>query len=541
MKNILLALLVTLPFLMGGCTKEKGRSFKSQVLHLNLASDPSSFDPRVARSLKDLTVTKHLFEGLMSMDEDGRPQPALAQEISISDDCLTYTFYLRDSCWSNGKPLTAADFEYAWKKVLDPLFATDYSHMLYPIKNAKAARLGKCSLDEVGVIAIDQNILQVQLESITPYFLELLAFPTYFPISRAFEESNPSWANRTGKISPQEFVCNGPFHLVEWAPTDCIILKKNPLYWDSKAVFLQEIEFTIIASNTTENHLFEKGKIDWLGQPISNEINSEVLGALKKENKLQSYPIAGTFWFKFNTEKAPFDDLKIRKAFSYAINRQEIITHILQGNQKPATTPIPPSMSLSNTPFFHDGDIAYANRLFDEALAEKRLNREDFPTITLSYPITERNTKIVQVVQRQWEEAFCVQVKLNGMEGHHYRHQVKKGEFQVGTGDWIGDFNDPISFLELFKYKLDRTSGVGLNDTGWEDPEYIKLLDLSLKITDIQERNALLQEAERILMEKMPIAPVYHYSFDYIKQRYLQDVKLSPLGLADFKKARLGT
>lgn len=527
--------------LLGGCGNEKSLlPFKTQSLHLNLSSDPSSLDPRVTQSLKDLTLVKHLFEGLVSLNKEGQPELALAKDLVISEDGLKYTFFLRDSIWSNGEPVTAFDFEYAWKRVLDPEFGTNYSHMLYPIKNGKQARLGQCSLEEVGVRATNPMTLEVELTSITPYFLELLAFPTFFPINAAFDTSHPKWGNHSGLADATTFVCNGPFQLAKWSPNDSVVLKKNPYYWDAQAVVLDQIDFSIISDNSTECHLFEKGKIDWLGQPISNNIATEVIGEFKKKNQLLSYPIAGTFWVNFNTEKAPFNNAKLRKAFSFAINRQDIITHVLQGNQTVATTPIPPSMSLTSTPFFHDGDIPYANTLFEEALVEMGMTRKDFPAIGLSYPFTERTHKIVQLVQRQWEEAFCVPVVLQRTEGQHYRQLLKNGEFQAATGDWVGDFNDPITFLELFKYRMDRENGGGMNTTGWENPAFTELLDLSTHLTDLESRKALLQEAEKILVDEMPIAPLYHYSFDYIKHQYVQDVVLSPLGLADFKRARIG-
>lgn len=520
-------------FLQTSCGPSKPIS-KEATLRLNLTDDPVSLDPRVVRSLKDLTVVKQLFEGLMRLDQEGVPQPAVAEIVTRSPDLLSYTFHLRKTFWTNGEPVTAYDFEYAWKKVLDPHFASDYAYMLYPIKNARSSLAGTCSADQIGVRAVDEQTLLVDLEAPTPYFLELLAFPTYFPVNKEVDRQSKNWSAAPGG----QFVSNGPFQLDTWLPQFELILRKNPSYWEADSVHLDRILFTVIQDNHTECTLFEKEELDWMGQPISHNLSPEMLGQMKQEGRAYSYPVAGTFWFKFNTDQAPFNSAKIRRAFAYAINRQAIIQHILQGNQAPATGPLPPSMSLNHDPYFEDNNISLAKQLFEEALAENGWTKESFPHVSLHYPPSERNSKIVQLVQEQWKNAFGVVVSLEAVEGHLYRRQLRMGLFQVGTGDWIADFNDPLAFLELFKYKNDD-AGNRINDTGWYDAEYAHLLELSLKETDPQKRCSLLHQAEQLFVDGMPVAPVYHYAFDYVKKEYVKDVVLSPLGMADFKQARI--
>lgn len=513
-----------LALLLGSCRQQDSNTHHAATLRLNLSDDPSSLDPREVRRLKDLTVVKQLFEGLMRMDANGIPQFAIAQQVETSQDLFTYTFFLREAYWTNGEQVTAHDFEYAWKKVLDPTFASDYAYMLYPIKNAKLAREGKCSIDEVGIKALDDHKLLVQLELPTPYFLELMAFPTYFPV------------NKNHIPSGDKLVSNGPFQLDSWHAQSDLSLRKNPSYWDAEAVHLDRIVFTIISDNQTECVLFEKEELDWLGQPVSHNISKETLEKMKEEGRASSYPIAGTFWLKFNTNKAPFDSLKIRQAFAYALNRQEIIEHILQGDQVAATGPLPPSMLLNQGPYFQDGNTRLAKQLFEEVLIENGWTLASFPAIILHCPPKERDTKIVQLVQEQWKKTFGIDVCLETVEDQLYQRNVKLGLFQVGTGQWIADFNDPLAFLELFKH-----ADNGINDTGWSDPEYTSLLDLSLRETDLEKRRALLHLAEMRLVEGMPIIPLYHYAFDYAKKGYVEDVFLSPLGIADFKQARINT
>ncbi len=500
--TILLALLA-----LTSCGDKKS----SQALRLNLVDDPVSLDPRVVRSLKDLTVVKQLFDGLMRMDANGEPQGAIAERFEISDDLLKYTFHLRESQWTNGAHLTAHDFVYAWKSALDPEFCSDYSYMLYPIKNAKAAREGMCSTDEVGVTALNARTLVVELEAPTPYFLELTAFPTYFPVKQC-----------------EKFVCNGPFKVKKWTPQSEMLLVKNSRYWDANNVHLSGLSFTIIDDSNTESLLFEKNELDWLGQPTSHDIALALISRMKHD----SYPVAGTFWFKFNTEKTPFDQPKLRRAFSYAINRKEIIEHILQGNQALATGPLPPSMQLQEAPYFEDGNTRLAKKLFEEVLAENGWTRDTLPKIVLNYTPSTRITNIAQLVQDQWKKSFNIDVALEAVEIHCYRRNIREGLYQVGSGEWIADFNDPLAFLELFDEN-------GISDTGWCNETFSKLLSESLTECDRVKRNEILQKAEKILVDEMPIAPIYHYAFDYVKKGYVKDVVLSPLGIADFKYATI--
>lgn len=527
----ILALLALLTVV--SCKHHKEVSINRHIVRLNLADDPLSLDPRVVRSLKDLTLVKQLFDGLMRLDATGTPQPAIAQHVDVSQDLLTYTFYLREARWTNGDAVTAYDFEYAWTTVLDPQFATDYAYMFYPLKNARLAREGKCSTDAVGVVALDERTLVVQLEAPTPYFLELTAFPTYFPINHKCDTQIPTWA----QLPCEHFVSNGPFKLKRWVAQSEIELVKNLDYWDGEHVRLNGLNFTVISDNNTESHLFEKNELDWLGQPTSHNIATELITKMKERDQLQSYPIAGTFWFKFNTEKPPFDQLNLRRAFSYAINRQHIVEHVLQGNQFVATGPLPPSMRIQDTPYFEDGNTELAKKIFEEVLAANGWSRDTFPKIILRYPPTERNTKIVQLVQQQWKAAFNLEITLEQLENQLYCRKVRQGDYQVGVGEWIADYHDPLAFLELFKYP--NQNGNGMNDTGWYQQTFYELLDQSLKESDPERRKILLQKAEKILVDEMPIAPIYHYAFDYVKKGYVKDVVLSPLGTADFKFATI--
>jgi oligopeptide transport system substrate-binding protein len=529
----LLFLTLVIAGVVTGCEKKKDQVESQQILRLNLPDDPLSLDPRSVRLLRDLTVVLQVFEGLMRLDHEGIPQPALAEKVEISEDQLSYTFHLREAYWSNQDLVTAYDFAYTWTKVLDPSFASDYTYLLYPIKNAQLAHEGKCPPEEIGVTALDEKRLVVQLESPTPYFLELLAFPIYYPVNHKIDAMQKNWALPPG----EQFVCNGPFQLKHWAPQRELLLEKNPLYWDSLAVHLDKIHFSVIADNSTENHLFEKNELDWLGQPLSSSVVTESLEQLKEQGVLCSYPVLGTCWFKFNTQVEPFNNAKLRKAFAYAIDRKEIITHILQGNQSVATGLLPPLLALNDTPHFQDGNVEEAKKLLEEALEETGWTLQRLPKIVLHYPPSERNVKIVQLVQQQWKRALGIQVELAAMEAQLYFRKLRQGPYQIGIGDWFADFNDPLAFLELFKYNTD--SGCGMNDTGWQNETFISLLNQSLTEKNPEKRKALLKGAEALLIEEMPIIPLYHTAFDYVKKSYIKNTLLSPHGLADFKRTTI--
>lgn len=540
MKKLSAFLLLGLSLLLTTCTQSPERKPPNQIgslenfLKVNLADDPDSIDPRIVRSIKDLTLAKQLFEGLTRLDCEGKPVLAIAETVNISKDLKTYTFKLRASIWTNGDKVTAHDFIYAWSKVVDPAFRTDYSHMLYPIKNARLIREGKCPVDALGVLALDDRTLVVQLEEAIPYFLELTAFPTFFPVRRGIDEQQPKWSSKA-----EYFVGNGPFVLDSWKSRDELKLVKNTNYWDKDNVRLNGIIFSMITDNNTEAELYQKNELDWLGLPISHSISTDLLQHLKSQGKVSSYKVAGTFWFAFNTQKAPFDDVRIRKAFSFAINRADIIEHVLQGNQTVATSPVPECLSNRKEACFIDGDVIEAQKLLECYLADKQISKEQFPEVVLYHTPQERNAKIAQAVQQQWQKAFEIPIKMESVEGKYFRSQIRLGNFSIATSQWVADFNDPIAFLEIFKYHKSEANGLGMNETNWQNDQFIALLDQSKTAPDASSRIELLESAERLLVNEMPIAPLYHYSWDYLKKDYVKNVVLSPLGLADFKEAEI--
>lgn len=497
----------------------------TRSLRLNIQDDPQSLDPRKVRSLNGVTLTQMLFEGLTRINREETSELALAESVRISSDLKTYTFTLKSTVWSNGDPLTASDFVYAWKKVLSPDFPSDMAFQLYPIKNAKRIKEGVVPATELGVDALDERTLVIELEHPTPYFLELLSFPTFYPINQKVEESNPSWA-----YNGKTFVGNGPFQIVEWKHQDILSFVKNKQYWDAAHVALNAIEFLMLKEET-EFKMFEKQELDWAGSPLST-LPSDVLETVKQSGQLKTKELLGTFFIRTNTTRPPFNHPACRKAFAFAINRQAIVDHVTQGNQLPATGLVPLSFRLQKHPYFVDADLTKARELLEEGLAALGMKKENLPEISLTYRSSERSHLIAQVIQQQWLEAFGIQIKLIPLEGKVYIDKISKLDFDLSTGDWHADFKDPINFLDVFRYKTG-----GSNNTQWENPRYATLLDKSSHTLDLQERMAIFAEAEQILIDEMPIMPIFHYTMLYMNQPYVKDVIVSSMGRIDLRWA----
>jgi oligopeptide transport system substrate-binding protein len=510
--------------------KKGTKSDVPQNLRINISTEPFSLHPGLANDSTSGGVLRQTFEGLTRIDKDGKPQPAMAEDIKTNDDLTVYTFKLRDDAkWSNGDPVTAEDFIYAWKWALDPKNESQYAYQLYYIKGAEAINTQNAPLDTLGVKAIDDKTLEVTLENPTPYFLELTAFYTYSPINSKIAKENPNWHTDAG----DQYTSNGPFKMTEWKHSDSIVLEKNENYWDAKSVKLEKIEMFMINDSNTELSMFDNGELDWAGLPLG-KLPTDVLPQLKDEGKLKIQPIAGTYWYKFNTEKAPLNNKNIRKALAYAINRKDIVENVAKGGQIPAMAAVPPTMIKENEKgYFKDGDVKKAKEFLQKGLEELGLkDASELPEMTLSINTDEAHLKIAQAIQDMWKKNLGINVKIENQEWKVYIDKLHSGDYQIGRMGWLGDFNDPINFLELYKDKYG-----GNNDTFWENAEFKKLLDESSKEADPEKRLQLLKDAEEIFIDEMPVAPIYFYTNTWLQAENLKGVVVSGLGDVQFKWA----
>lgn len=497
---------------------------KPMVLHWSINSEPPSLDPGIAVDADSFDMIYAAFEGLTSYDLNGELTNATAESFTNSPDFTKYTFKIRqDAKWSNGDPVTAHDFVYAIKRNLDPKTASEYAYQLYYIKGGEEYNTGIGSADDVGVKALDDHTVEFTLKSPTPFFRELTFFPTLFPLHQKTVESNPQWAAEAATI-----VGNGPFIMEEWEHKVKIAFAKNDNYWDKENVKLDRLEISMIDDNNTAFSMFENGDLDWGGYPAST-LPPDVIPSLKDAGTLMVASNPGTQSVVFNTTKPPFNNKKIRQAFAYAIDRQAIIDNILQTGVPAAYGWVPSSMGLKPEGFFKE-DPQKAKQLLEEGM--KELGLTTFPSVTYTFDTTDMNKKLAEALQDQWKQTLGVDVKLYTAELKVYRDMRSQANFDMIRFQWGADFNDPINFLEMFR---DKTGGN--NHPDWENPKFKDLIDQSYSEPDLEKRKQILLEAETILMEEMPLAPINFRGNPYVKNDKVKDFVIFPLGGAYFKYA----
>jgi len=521
------ALIITSIFAAFGCQSPTDKKMEkeccalpkahSHVLRINIGQEPRTIDPARARDLQSITLVKMFYEGLTRIGAGDKIEPAIAEKIDISADLLTYTFHLRDATWSSGDPVTAHDFVYAWKRCLKPDTIAENAFQLYVIKNGKGCKEGTCTLDELKAEALDDRTLRIELENPTPYFLELASYPAFFPMN--------------AKTLENETISNGPFNMKEWRHHDKISVEKNNKYWDAENVDVKGIDLLMVKEEA-ELAMFENQQIDWAGSPLST-IPVDAIPELRKKNILRSQPILGTYFLRLNTESKLLASPKLRRALSFGIDRQGIVEHVLLGSQVAAEGYVPTALNLRDGSYFENLEEDTVIRMFEEGLAESGLTRDDFAKIEMLYSSDERNQRIANALQERWIRLFGVQIKLFGVERKVYLEKLNHGDFQIAAGSWLADFGDAFSFLEVFKEKKSST-----NHTCWGDQDYAKLLESSNQEPDPAQRQALLASCEKILLDAMPIIPIFHYNMLYVKNERVKNIYVSRMGGIDFRWAR---
>lgn len=534
---VMTCLTLTLGGLVGCSTNTQGNATSEQeapsankqpsstgpkVLHWSINSEPPSLDPGIAVDADSFDMIYACFEGLTSYDLKGELVNATAESFENTPDFTKYTFKIRkEAKWSNGDPVTAHDFVYAIKRNLDPKTASEYAYQLYYIKGGEEYNTGKGTADDVGVKALDDYTVEFQLKAPTPFFRELTFFPTLFPLHQKTIESNPQWVAEAKTI-----VGNGPFNMESWEHKSKIVFVKNPNYWDKDNVKLDRIEISMIDDNNTALSMFENGDLDWGGYPAST-LPPDAIQKLKDEGKLMVAQNPGTQSVVFNTEKPPFSNKKIRQAFAYAIDRQSLIDNILQTGVPAAYGWVPTSMGLKQDGYFKE-DKEKAKQLLAEGM--KELGISTFPKVTYTFDSTDVNKKMAEALQDQWRKNLGVEVDLYTAELKVYQEMRSQGNFDLIRFQWGADFNDPINFLEMFREKTG-----GNNHPNWENPTFKELIDKSYHEPDLAKRKDILLQAETLLMEEMPLAPINFRGNPYIKNDKVKDFIIFPLGGAYFK------
>jgi oligopeptide transport system substrate-binding protein len=523
-----LAMMSVLLFsLFSSCGKNAEPPKKAAVFRMNINREPPTMDPRKGSELISSAMHFIMFEGLMRLNPDGSVSCAQAKSVEISDDRKTYIFHLKDTYWSNGTPVTARDFEYSWKKILSPDFPASNAHLLYPIKNAEQVKKGNISLDAVGIHSVDDKTLKVELENPTPYFLDLVAFCVFFPVNAKVDSEKPDWAYNANP----SFISNGPFVLKSWKHNDEIVFEKNPQYWESYQILLDQIHVSMIPDENTALHMYENGELDIIGLGIS-PIPTDALKKFQQMGLLQTQDSPGTTIICFNLNRFPFNNKNIRKAFAYAINRQEIVENLTQLGEEIATSIIPPVLkNKTQIAFFKDHDVASAHEFFKKGCQELGIDPKKFPEIVYSYSTSEANHKLAQALQNQWAKTLGVKIQIQNTEHKVLLDKLGSRNYEIAQSLWVAQYNDQMNILERFKYKNNPK-----NYPGWENSDYIRLLEQSTCDLTPEDRLKTLELAETLFIEEMPLAPVYHWRTAFMLKPHLTNTEFLPNGAFNYSR-----
>ena len=474
---------------------------KVQELVRGNGTEVATIDPHKSQGVPESHVIRDLLEGLVNQDGDGNTIPGVAESWETTDN-KTFTFHLRkDAKWSNGDPVTAQDFVYSWQRAVDPATASPYAwYMEYTkMANAKDIVAGKKDKSELGVKAVDANTLVVELETAVPYFVMMMGHTTMKPVHQAtVEKYGDQWTK------PEHFVGNGAFSVDKWIVNERLVLKRNEQYWDNDKTILNKVTFLPIENQVAEMNRFLAGEIDF-----TNELPTEHFKRLKKEHA-EDVSVAGnlcSYYYSFNTKKKPFDDVRVRQAISYAIDRNIVTDAILAQGQKPAYFLTPEITAGFNPELPAYGKMSQKERNAEAArlLAEAGYGKDNPLNFKLLYNTSENHKKIAVALGSMWKKTLGLSVTLENQEWKTYLSSKDSGDFEVARAGWCGDYNEASSFLTLMKSN-NTTGGVH-----YDSAAYDKIIDKALNSTSEEERKALYNEAEELLAKDMPIAPIYQY------------------------------
>lgn len=460
--------------------------------------EPESLDPAIMTGQPDERAVLSIFEGLTRFSAvDAQAEPALSDHWEVSEDKKVYTFHIRDNArWSTGEPITAFDFEYSWFRVLEPATGSDYVGNLFYIKGAEAYNLGRTKdRKDVGIKALDATTLRVELVNPTPFFLELCAFPTQAVVPRTvIEKLGNKW------LKARPLPVSGAYRLVEWRLNDKIRLKKNPLYWDAANTRMNIVDlFPVNAPNTAIN-LFVTGQADIVWD--KDVVPSELLDLLKDKRWFHTFDYLGSYFYRYNVTRKPFDDVRVRKALALVIDKKRIVERVTRGGERPGDFYVPPIAGYTSPK-----GLEYNPELGRKLLAEAGYpGGKGFPRFEYMFNTSRDHEKIAIELQDMWRRELGIQVELRSVEWKVYLNAQSTLDYDLCRSSWIADYSDPNTFLDMFM------SDNGNNRTGWKNAHYDALIRQANKTADVKKRAEILAEAEAILIrDELPIVPLYLY------------------------------
>ncbi len=502
------------------------------ILHFGNGTEPQGLDPHVVTGIPESHIVHALFEGLTVKNPYTlESEPGVARSWEVSEDGLTIAFHLNPQArWSNGDPMTAQDYVWSWQRALSPAMGNQYAYMLYPVVNAEAFATGK--LDDfaaVGVKALNEHTLQVQLNAPTPYFIQLMDHDSTFAVHRPTIEK---YGKATDRFTPwtrvENIVGNGPFRLTDWQLNRRITVAKSDTYWDHDRVQLNGIVFYPTENISSEERMFRVGQLHYTQVIPLNKI--PVYRAMDNSPYVNA-PYLGTYYFLLNINKAPLDDVRVRQALAMAVDRERLNNTVLHGSNVPAYTITPPGTLGYQPPAVFKHDVARARQLLAEAGYP---DGKGWPGLELTYNTSESHLKIAVALQQMWKDALNIDVTLANQEWKVYLDSIDQMNFQMARRGWIGDYVDPNNFLDLF------LCGGGNNNTGFCDPRYDEMIQRRApQAKNREERYAIFKDAETLLMEQMPIIPIYTYTSNHLIHPSVQGMPSNLMDSVNFKYVAL--
>ena len=502
-----------------------------------LASEPMTIDPALNSAVDGAIMANHMFEGLVKWVDNGSGEAELAPgqaeswEKTVNDDgTVTYAIKMRDGIkWSDGKDVTAGDFEYSWKRLADPATAADYCYMIDMVQGYAEVADGSADKDTLGIKAIDDKNLEITLSYDCPYFEEIMAFPATFPVRQDIVEGNEEWT-----YSPETYIGNGAYKMVEWSHNAYILTEKSETYYDYEKLGPDTIKYTLLDDNNAMLAAFNSGELNF----IMNFPTDEMANYLAS-GQITVAPYIGTYYVCFNTEDEVFSNPLVRQAFSLVIDRNYIVENVSQSGEVPATGYVPSGVydaeGANGDDFRTVGGEYYSVSADDyqancdkarELLAEAGYpNGEGFPAVEYMYNTDDRHKAIAEALQNMWQTELGVTVNLSNQDWNVFLKSRKDGDFQIARNGWIADYNDPCSFLDMWY------TGGGNNDAQYSNPEYDALIDAAKATSDQTERMAAFHKAEDLLIgQDSVLAPIYFYTNPYMLSDNISGMYYTPLG-----------
>lgn len=522
---------------------------KSFDLNVCVASEPQTIDPALNSAVDGAIMTQHFFEGLMKWADSGKPvndkgnmnfaelvngQASSYQKVVNDDGTVTYTFKIRpDAKWSDGKAVTANDFVYSWRRLADPNTAADYCYMIDMVKGYAEVNSGEADPSTLAVSAPDASTFEVVLTYDCPYFLEICAFPAAFPVREDVVSAEPdTWTTSNGS---KNYITNGPWKMAEWVHDSYIKMVPNEYHYDVANLGPDSITFRLMADSNAMLAGFRSNDLQYINQVPVDETPS-----LIASGELDIVDYIGTYYVSYQTQAEPFDDWRVRKAFTLTIDSKYIVEQITQSGQVPATGFVPAGVYDANPTgddFRTVGGDYWEAPLTDEIyqknceearqlLAEAGYpNGEGFPVVTYLYNTSDAHKAVGEALQQMWQKALNVTVQLQNQEWNAFLETRKNGDFQVARNGWIADYNDPISFLDMW------LTGGGNNDGQYSNPEYDAAIKEAKSSADPAVRMAAMHRAEDIIMgEDWALGPIYFYTNSYMMKENIKGAFYTPLG-----------